>query len=277
MKLRLGIEVFLKGMATSVLRRRLARRLDHFPRHQLPTPLIVSLTSYRPRFHSLHLALLSLLDQTIRPDRVVLWIAHDEMGALPRQVRELTAFGLEIRTTDDIKSYKKLIPALHAFPAAHIATADDDVLYPRNWLELLCLGQQGDPGVITCHRAHRIPQPVHGAMPPYRTWEWDILDPEGSQPSRNLVATGVGGILYPPDAFHPDVIKSEIFTKLCPQADDMWFYWMARRAGTLYRKIGPRFRLLHLPGSVDDGLFTLDVNDAQVDNLFREFGDPLNV
>ena len=277
MKLSHKVEFYFHRLASPTLLKRLIAQRDRIPKHWLPTPLIVSLTSYRPRFEYLHLALLSLLNQTIRPDRVVLWVAQDEIEALPPRIASLAAAGLEIRGTTDLKSYKKLIPALYTFPGAYIATADDDVIYPRNWLELLCLGQKERQGVITCHRAHRVPQPESGKLRPYHEWEWDVFDSAAARPSTDLVATGVGGILYPPNAFHPDITNNSVFSEICPEADDMWFYWMARRAGSLYLKVGSHFRMMHLPGSIDDGLFARNVNDPQIDNLLQKFGNPLEM
>jgi len=45
---------------------------------------------------------------------------------LPADVLELAPFGLDIRPTEDIGPFTKIVPALKAFPDAFIATADDD-------------------------------------------------------------------------------------------------------------------------------------------------------
>ena len=46
-----------------------------------------------------------------------------------RNITRLRRHGLDIRTTEDIGPYKKIIPALLAFPEAIIVTADDDIFY----------------------------------------------------------------------------------------------------------------------------------------------------
>ncbi len=83
--------------------------------HGLPGELIVSLTSYPPRFRTLDLTLRCLLTQTVRPDRVILWIAEADMAKLPPAVVALVEYGLDIRACKDTRSYKKIIPALAAF------------------------------------------------------------------------------------------------------------------------------------------------------------------
>src|SRR5688500_19351966 len=91
---------------TRAAQRRL-RRPGRWGGHNLSGELAVSLTSFPPRFDSLHLTLACLLDQSIRPDRVILWIAHQDMERLPVAVTSLEDRGLEIRECDDLRSYKK--------------------------------------------------------------------------------------------------------------------------------------------------------------------------
>jgi len=91
-------------------------RMPHRKRsHRLPGVLVVSLTSYPPRFGTLPLTLRSLLRQTVKPDHLILWIAPADFPLLPRSVTGLQACGLDLRVTEDIKSYKKIIPALDEF------------------------------------------------------------------------------------------------------------------------------------------------------------------
>ena len=39
--------------------------------------------------------------------------------------------------------------------------------------------------------------------------------------------TGVGGVLYPPNCLYKDILNEELFMKLAPKADDVWFWAMA--------------------------------------------------
>ena len=148
--------------------------------HSLPAPLIVSLTSYPPRFATLALTLQSLLRQSVRADRTILWIAHADMPLLPKGVIDLRAAGLEIRTTDDVRSYKKILPSLDAFPEAFICTADDDVYYWPTWLEELVKehlseGPEMAGRLVTCYRAHEISRDAQGRFLPYKEWAQDVF------------------------------------------------------------------------------------------------------
>ena len=241
--------------------------------HSLPGELIVSLTSYPARFGTLHLTLGCLLDQTVRADRTILWIAHGDFDALPAPVRGLERHGLEIRGCDDLRSYKKLVPALEQFPDAFVATADDDVHYPRRWLEQLVAGSA--PGVISCHRAHRMRRSADGRLLPYRQWDFAVEDEAAARPSADILPTGIGGIFYPPRSLDARVTEREAFLRLCPGGDDLWFAWCARMAGSLYRKVGGRFRIVNWPRTQESSLWNDNEeggNDRMIRALEEEFG-----
>ncbi|MFA5623651.1 MAG: hypothetical protein WC966_01150 [Bradymonadales bacterium] len=76
--------------------------------------LIVSLTSYPPRIPTLHITLRSLLNQRVKPKRLILWLATrffpNEIADLPKEIVELQDAGLENSfIDDDYNSYNKLI------------------------------------------------------------------------------------------------------------------------------------------------------------------------
>jgi len=261
------------GRGARINARRRLRRPRPGRRHGLTGELIVSLTSYPARYGTLHLTLGCLLDQSVEADRTILWIADQDMNQLPAAVRELERRGLEIRPCDDLRSFKKLVPALEAFPDAFVATADDDVHYPRDWLETLVAGTE--PGVITCHRAHRIKQATSGQLLPYLDWSFDIQNTGSGRPSADLLPTGVGGILYPPGCLDTRATDQHTFEHLCPHGDDLWFYWCARMAGTLCRKVGGKFRAMPWPGTQDSSLWIGNEaggNDRMIRALVDEFG-----
>jgi hypothetical protein len=132
--------------------------------HPLPGKLVESLTSYPPRFATLPLTLRSLLCQTVKPDRIVLGVSQDDEQKIPEAVRPLTSYGVEIRPTDDIKSFKKIIPAIRAFPDAFLVTADDDVYCAPHWLEDLTLASCGRMGLIVCYQAREIQLDEQGKL-----------------------------------------------------------------------------------------------------------------
>lgn len=265
-----------KQIRVNRARQEIERRQITPREHGLDAPLIVSLTSFPQRFDVLPLTLKSLLRQTIKPDMVMLWIAHDDFEQLPDTVLELRSQGLKIRQTENFKSYKKLIPALREIPNAYIATADDDLYYPPNWLEGLVNTAVGYPGRVIANRAHRISYQSDGQMESYEHWKKNI---SGSLEGPEIFATGNAGVLYPPGSLHPDVLRSDFFMSLCPNADDLWFYWMARRQGSIVRHIGGRWRLIEWPDSQEKNLRSINLgtpgesgNDRAIAALSKHFG-----
>ncbi len=236
--------------------------------HGLRAPLIVSLTSYPARFPGLHLVLRSLLSQTVAADRVILWLdAGDEARVTP----EILALDVEIRICPNWRSYKKIVPVLLEAPDAFVVTADDDVYYGPDWLEALL--RRAEAGVV-CHRAHRVTQA--GAVPaPYGDWQRNIAAPDAGP---LIFPTGVGGVLYAPGVFHPDVTDAALFQALAPSADDVWLYWMHRLAGSRPEKIGGRFRITEWPGSqaqnLRGGNLVGDGNDRAVRAMLDHYGWP---
>jgi hypothetical protein len=244
--------------------------------HGLGAPLIISLTSFPPRFATLAATLKCLLSQTIAPDALVLWIAEGDAAKLPDAVRKLARFGLSIETTPDLRSYKKIIPALRRFPGVFIATADDDLYYPPNWLAQMVAAYDPARREIPCHRAHQALLGPNGLPAPYRAWR---IDADVRDASPLIFPTTGHGVLYPPGAFHPDVVDEAQFRSLCPSADDVWLYWMARRSGYVFRRIGPRRTLITWPRTQQASLRQINqiggANDAQICNMIERFGFPM--
>ena len=254
------------------------RRLNH-PRagrpHGLPGELMISLTSYPARFATLHLTLACLLDQSAKADRTILWIAHDDIEKLPAAITELKGRGLEIRACEDLRSYKKLVPALEAFPNAFIATADDDVYYPRDWLNALVAGIKTSPRTIACHRAHRITRESSGRVAPYLDWDFDVQDDAARRPSTDLLPTGVGGVIYPPGSLDRRATDRSLFQRLSRHGDDLWFYWCAHMTGTRHQKVGTRFHQIVWPETQSSSLWERNEagrNDLMIEALERELG-----
>ena len=265
-------------------RRRALTRVERFPRHpraplhRLDGQLIVSLTSYPPRFPTLALTLKSLLDQTVRPDATVLWIAEADLARLPPEVGALEAHGLSIRGCEDVGSFKKILPALRAYPDAFVAIADDDSHYPDDWLESLVDGYDPAEPTIVAHRAHRLAYGGDGRLAPYREWPRDVSDPASARPSDDLLPTGNGGVLYPPGSLPPLALDGGLRRRLSPTCDDTWLFFLARLAGTRVRRTrGARSPLVEWADTQDVSLrkyHRQGQKDAIIAALADHFGTP---
>ncbi len=190
--------------------------------------LIVSLTSYPERMYDLHYTIYSLLTQKLKPDLLILYLTEEEFPNKEQDISErILQFkenGLTIKWCKNIRSYNKLIPALKEFPEDIIVTADDDIYYPEDWLEKLYNSYLQAPESIHAHRVHKIRFTRTKKLSRYGKWKKCIKD--NTSGFLNF-GTGVGGVLYPPRALYKDILNEDLFMKLAPAADDIWFWTMA--------------------------------------------------
>lgn len=189
------------------------------------TQLIVSLTSFPARIAFVVPTIKSLLNQSLSPSKIIMWLAREEFPngkeMLPSDLLELENEMFEIKWCENLRSYKKLVPTLREYPNSIIATADDDLIYEREWLEKLYVTHKKYPTDIICHRITKIIKDQNGK------WAnipggWDYYS--GGCYLNKL--TGCSGVLYPVGSLADDVTNSNIFMQLAPTSDDIWFWLM---------------------------------------------------
>lgn len=199
--------------------------------------IIVSLTSFPQRMDILPYTLYSLFIQSAKPDKIILWLAREQfpngLDDVPPSVKKFCDFGLTISFTEDLKSYKKLVPALFAYPDDVLVTADDDIFYPEDWLEKLLKEAEKSPQAIIAHRVRKVAFAENGSLAPYAEWR---LCEDNSLSFFNLGTSG-GGMLFPPRSLHPDVLKKEVFLQAAPTSDDIWFWFMALLNGRKIKQV----------------------------------------
>lgn len=241
--------------------------------------VIVSLTSYGRRLDDVCYAIESIMQQTYKPNRIVLWLdKKDFENSLPESLLMQQRRGLDIRVYEpDIRSYKKLIPSLKEFPNAAIITVDDDVMYDFDIVERLIKAYIADPKSVHACRIHQMTFNDQGEIRPYSQWNWCV---NNLTEENRAFLTGVGGVLYPPNSLHLEVMQENIFKRICGTADDVWFTAMAIKNGTSICKVqtrsdrGEDYILNH---SIQDmGLYQINTlgeckNDAQIKAVFTKY------
>lgn len=190
--------------------------------------LIVSLTSFPARIKIVNYTIESIMLQRKKANMVVLWLADEQFPNkekdLPKRLLRLADYGLTIKWCKDIRSYKKLIPSLEVFPDDIIVTADDDIWYPPEWLEMLYKSYTKEPKLIHAHRALQVTG-ENGNINKYIDWGTQIYAPQ--EPSYCWHFTGTAGVLYPPHCLYKDICECERFLSMAPSVDDIWFWAMA--------------------------------------------------
>lgn len=235
--------------------------------------VIVSLTTYGTRIYDVYLTIESIMQQTIRPNKIILWLDNsfknkDLPITLTRQINR----GLEVNYCKDILSYKKLIYTLFSYPEDIIITVDDDAIYNFDLLENMITEYNRQPDLIYANRMRRIIISKDGIVEKYREWP-HVNDYEISTLN---VPIGVGGVLYPPHALSSEVFNEAFFMENCRFADDIWFKAMALKNGTLCKKINTHEPIFYSNQSVQDialanqNLF-MDRNDQQIKRVFDTY------
>jgi hypothetical protein len=193
------------------------------------------------------------------------WLTPSDYGLMdPAVMERFSANGVHFDTCDDLGPHKKWLPMIEGGAREPFLICDDDILYPRDWLESLIREDREDAYVGT--RCHRIRRHASGMPLSYEKWNRDV-DWELS-PSFDLFITGCGGAII-----HPDRISSEfrdrkaIFEK-CPKADDIWLKAAHAAAGIPCYKTRYSFPCLEIPGTGATSLMQTNVdaggNDCQL-------------
>lgn len=192
---------------------------------------IISLTSIPSRLGVLHLTIRSLLSQQLSAEKVVLWLHRDLAGVLPAKLSRLQSKRFEIRYSDQTCAHRKLVESLKSFPGKVIVTSDDDMMYPANWLASLWSDHLKYSRDIIANECRHI---GYTSLEPlgYRDWRGEM--PGACHPQ--TLAIGYGGVLYPEACLDAAVTDAELYNKLAPRADDLWFKAMSLLKGTLTRR-----------------------------------------
>jgi hypothetical protein len=216
------------------------------------------------------------MQQTLKPNRIILWLGDTNMD-IPLTLRAQERRGLEIKYCEDIRSYKKLIPALKEFPESIIITVDDDCLYHFSIIENLVKAYKKNPSNIYALRIHRMKLNSKGILNNYSQWDWDY---QGFDSSFLNFPTGIGGILYPPHCFTDEVFNKNVFMDICPHADDIWFKAMSLMNGILSQKAFSDSKIEnYIINEKVQNNFSLSkinndksMNDIQIKAVFKKYG-----
>lgn len=249
--------------------------------------LIISLTSFPERIYDSHFTIYSLLNQSLKPDKVILWLAQNQFpngeSDIPYNILNLKKNGLSIEWCDDLKSYKKLIPSLKKYPNHIIITADDDLYYPEDWLKTLYEDYKKNPNCIISKRARVISVNSDNTLSNYENWS---LSYEERAPSFLNFSTNGAGSLFPPNSLHESIFDENTFKKLCPNGDDIWIWAMSVLNKTKIKCIKDNFVELTYVNPARDvnilnekTLYAINVldNDNQINNVLNEFPQILKI
>ena len=233
--------------------------------------IIVSLTSFPGRIDTLWITIESILRQTVKPDKILLWLADsqfDGLESLPESLLSLQQRGLTIRFCDDLRSHKKYFYTMQEYPNDLVVLLDDDILYPFDTIEKLMMLHRKYPADICTITAQVI---VPGKLP--SQWRNPMLAEKLEHSDKLQIFSGSGS-LYPPQAVHKDAFDKKKMQAVCPYADDLWLTYMAQRNTTKITALYPwKAFPITIYGTSQESLWKINAaqgqNDIQWNNLLN--------
>ena len=217
--------------------------------------ITVSLTSYPKRINCVALAVKSLMMQSYKPDRIVVWLADEQFPTreLPRELTDLIEYGLEIKYCEqDLLGHKKYFYAVREQKENEILiTVDDDIIFPKNMIKRLMKKHEQYPDCVICERGQ-----VFDKNLPDMPGRWKTISSVGvKNPTYSMNGSPGGGMLIPYGAFYSDITDEAKVRELAFRADDVWNMFMCAQNGTKMIKT----RKYHKTFSV--------ISDSQVEQL----------
>lgn len=182
----------------------------------------VSLTSIYANKDILQKSITSLLNQTMKPDAIYLYLSHERYlldSGFTKIPEWLSRLPITVRFVPNDGPYRKLIPLLKEKWDSDevIITVDDDTVYAPNLVETMVEEYKRSGNCVGCRVVH---------LEDLRTYTLSQFKPVHV----NNFHTGKGAVLYHPSMFkkrvHPfitDAIFNERYAFFCPTNDDIWF------------------------------------------------------
>ena len=245
--------------------------------------VIVSMTTFPARIGYVHLAIKSLLNQTVKPGKVILWLAKEQFldVEIPEHLQKLCEYGLEIRyCEEDLLAHKKYYYAMREFPDHIVVTYDDDIIYPEDSLERLLKMHARYPKAIICNRGREI-EVENGEVMPYRYWKVSGRVPAG-KPCYQVMASTGAGTLYPPHCMPEETFDIAKIRQFALTADDLWIKVMSIKGQIPVVKSQTRCKALCLSKTkqevkLADQNVTLNYNDKVINALLSSYPEVLRM
>lgn len=234
--------------------------------------IIASLTSFPGRIKTTYLAIEAILRQSVKPNRIVLWLAggqfprHEE--DLPERLLQLKNKGLEILFCDDIRSHKKYYYTMKKREGEVIILFDDDLFFHEDVIKNLIEIHLKNPSCVIGTRVHRMTFSPDGMLNNYRKWEINYRGEEAS--ILNHSNSGHGTLVPPSVEFDDIFFNKEIFMKLSPNSDDVWFKVNLIRLGIPVITNGEYARdTLSIKGTYKNSLVSKNTHRGLKDKQFK--------
>ena len=187
------------------------------------TILTCTLTTFPDRIDTVQYTIKSLFNQSVKPDRIVLWLASSEFEnfQFPESINRLQERGLEIRYCDNYFGHKRYYKMIEEQKENEcIIMFDDDILFPYCLIERLYDKWLQFPDCVICERGQVMTFDGDKILNPGR---WSSTSDEGiDKPSYKILASPGGGCLFPHKALYKDANNTDMISKYALKTGDIW-------------------------------------------------------
>lgn len=236
--------------------------------------IIVCLTSFYVRIPKLWLVVESILRNTVKPDKIVLYLQLEKIEDIPHRLYRMKERGVEFVLCDTtLRSHNKYYHAFRSFPNDCIITIDDDMFYRSDFIATFVENHEKYPNLIIANWAKKVSKET----PMYKEWG----EPRNAEVSVALLPIGVAGVLYPPHSLYSDVLNENLIMSLSITADDVWLTAMGILNGT--QKYFSGYKQNFLPiliknnVALDTSNVGENVNQKCVDNINNYYQEKLGI
>ncbi|MEN3753689.1 glycosyltransferase [Mangrovibacter sp. SLW1] len=172
----------------------------------------------------------SLINQSVTPDAINLWISHESYLAdsgfdeEPEWVAQLNSIKniIKVRFTSNIGPYRKMIPALREANIDDIIVyADDDVIYGENWFAKLY------DAYIKCKKKNVVATRVRIRQKNFfgknKSYNLCKIETQNMLLTSNYIITGIGGCILSKSNINEELLSIDDYKEIAPKTDDVWF------------------------------------------------------
>lgn len=244
--------------------------------------IIVSLTSYPARIGTIDKIIECIIGQTVPADKIILYLAEEQFQKKESldYLLQYKKYGFEIRwCKENLGSHKKYFYAMQEYCNDIIITIDDDVFYKETMIEELLEGFKKNPNAVIARRAHLITWLDDETIAPYKEWYPQCIR-YIDEPRMDLVATGCGGILYPPHILPKETFNKQNILQFCKYADDLWLKIMEVINNVPLVLVNRSFSDCYVSEYLEKGLCNTHNaghgNDIQLQNLLQIYNAYVN-
>lgn len=183
---------------------------------------IISFTTIPARINKIQKMVDSILNQTVKPDEVILWVGerykrvNGENVEIPNFLKQSN---IKVKFCEDIGPFTKLYYSLKEEwdeKETIIITVDDDVYYPPNWFANLIEYSIENPNSAIGYRGRTL----NGDKLNYNNSTLFLGSPNG-KPKKVDIITGTWGGLYKPKFFNEEIFNHSVINDNF-FVDDIW-------------------------------------------------------